>query len=180
MTRSEIVLEELSTSPLFAPALTILTLVVGAGLTLLTTWVIEQSRAKAGKERHHEDRIWDLRRSQYSEIVAYLKTAAAEAGRDADGYFEHQHGPEGYHGSEESLERPRAAWAAWRAAQQTFDASRLIVSPEFDRAFLSIGAALDAVDEHDLPPEIAAAQSKCFSDGYDEILRIARREIASP
>ena len=173
-------MEEFSASPLFTPALTILTLVIGAGLTLLTTWVIEQSRLKAGKERHHEDRIWDLRRSQYSEIVAHLKKAAAEAASDADGYFNHEHGPEGYHGSKESLERPRAAWAAWRAAHETFDASRLIVSSDFDRAFLSIEAALGAVDEHGLPPEIAASQSKCFSEGYDEILRIARREIASP
>lgn len=173
-------MEDQTTAPWIGPLLTILTLVIGAGLTLATTWVIERNRAKTAKERHHEDRIWDLRRSQYSEIVAHLKEAAAEAGRDADGYFNHQYGPEGYDGSKESHERARAAGTAWSAARQTFDASRLIVSPEFDRAFMSIGTALDAMNEDDLPPEIAMAQSKCFSDGYAEILQIARREIASP
>ncbi|WP_308917236.1 hypothetical protein [Jannaschia sp. LMIT008] len=173
-------MEDQTTAPWIGPLLTILTLVIGSGLTLATTWVIERNRAKTAKERHHEDRIWDLRRSQYSEIVAHLKKAAAEAGRDADGYYNHEHGPEGYHGSKESRERARAAWAAWSTAKQTFDASRLIVSPEFDRAFLSIGTALEAVDEHGLPPNIVAMESKCFSDGYEEILRIARREIASP
>jgi hypothetical protein len=173
-------MEEFVASPLFTPAVSVLTLILGAGLTLLTTWAIEWRRAKAAKERHHEDRIWDLRRIQYSEIVAHLKKAADVSRRDADGYYDHEHGPHGYHGSKESLERPRLAWAAWSEAKNTFDASRLIVSPEFARAFEAVAVALNAVDEHDLPPEIAQAQADCFSDGYTRVLRVARSEIASP
>lgn len=152
--------------------------ILGAYLNKRTALSTAKELAEIERFKYTQDRIWDFRKEAYTEILAHLKEASNYAERVRDGYHDEQMHPEAYHGSDRRPKDEAAAWDAWTRCKTAFVANRLTLSEDFTAEFQSLRDALGAIDEHDLPPDIAWAEAECYSAAYPKLLNIALAEIA--
>lgn len=167
----------------------VIVVLIGGGFALLGTFLgaylnkratLSTARELAEIERYKyaQDRIWDFRKESYTAILAHLKQASTYADKVSDGYHDEQSHPETYHGSDARHKETKIAWESWGECKSAFEANRLTLSNAFVAEFQKIKDCLAAIDEYDLPPDIAFAEAQCFSDAYPKLLAVALEEIA--
>lgn len=152
--------------------------ILGAYLNKRATLSTARELAEIERFKYTQDRIWDFRKESYTAILAHLKQASVNADKVSEGYHDELRHPEEYHGSDDRFKGTRATWEAWEECKSEFEANRLTLSNDFVSEFQRLIDALGAIDQYDLPPDIAFAEAECFTDAYPKLLTVALSEIA--
>lgn len=148
--------------------------VIGVAASTITTLLIHRN------ERHKfaRERVWDLRRDAYTIIVAAL----IRANRLADHIDkEYSDDPYGYDASKEMRVATGQYIEAMHQARDAFYANRLMLSDQFAARYDAMIDELNfEVDNPNLvPPEKAEETARIITNGTDDLLGIALKEVVS-
>ena len=131
------------------------------------------------QHRYTAERLWDARKTAYSEILAKLREAHENADKVSQGFSDDELGPHGYFGSDAFLKETAATHRAWKACYSVFNNSEVILSEAFATRFQEIVSCMARIDPYMDPPEIAWQQEECLTEAYSELLSLAKEELQS-
>ena len=151
--------------------------------TFLGFWLNGRTAIRVSKleqRRYTVERLWDARKSAYSEILAKLSEARENADRVNQRFNDDELGPHGYFGTEAFREETAATHRAWNACYSMFSSSELILSEAFAKTFREIVSCIASIDPYMDPPEIAWQQAECFTKAHSELMSLAKEELQPP
>jgi len=148
--------------------------VLGAAASTITTVIIHRNE----RHKYARERVWDLRRDAYTTIVAAL----VKANRLADHMDrEYSDDPHGYNASKEMRVATGQYIEAMHQARDAFYANRLMLSDQFAARYDAMIGQLsfEAGNPNLVPPEQAEETARIITNGTDDLLSIALKEVVS-
>jgi hypothetical protein len=146
--------------------------VIGGGITALTTWAI----AREERNKHKRERIWDLRRDAYMKIVASMVQAARLMEHINENY---QSDPHGYDASEDTKQALSEFIESFKDARAVYTSNALLISKLFSEKFENIHDDISIIRANDnlIPPESSNKAWLAIDKGCGELLSIAKAEV---
>lgn len=164
----------------------IITIIGTLAGTILGTHLSKKSSVSAAKElaeleriKYTHDRLWDARKDTYAAMLASIASVRRSAQSLYNGYFDDEDGlpPEAFCGTPHWGKINTQLWNGWRECQAEFDRGRLIFSDDFIARFETLAGAVYG-EEDDNPPDRASDTVDALNLASDDLLKIARAEIA--
>lgn len=157
--------------------------------TILVTWFgsqLSQRQAERAAKRQAErddrqfraQRLWDARKEAYAEILKYCRQWYMEWYAMDYQFNDEESDPHTYHGSKSEVAAKRRSSEAVSARNDAFDANMLVLSDDFIVAFMRLREEAKGISDFD-PPIFAAGMCAYSKKVFDELLEIARRELAN-
>lgn len=149
--------------------------IVGGAISSLTALGI----ARMERKKYARERLWELRREGYTQILASLIPASNIAKHISD---EYERNPHGYDASD----RMRAAMEQFdenlRASRAAFHSYRLVVSASFADDFIKMEWGLREIAENPnlIPPEAAELMASLLKSTMVATLSQALNELEIP
>lgn len=126
--------------------------VIGGLISSLTTWLLQLGE----RRKYRRERSWDLRREAYTLIIGSLDRARALLAYIETGFAEN---PEGFDGSEHERRASTQMIEQMQASRFAYHAQRLVLSRPFIERYDAYLAAMDDVQNANLPPPEKAEQA---------------------
>ena len=105
---------------------------LGGVLALAGVWITQKAT--------RSNRVWELRKENYTIILKRLKEASERAAIVDDGYNSGEYGlgPHDYFNSPDRTEQEKAAYNTWKSCRETFDANCFILLRQVPCSFRTV------------------------------------------
>lgn len=166
----------------------ILTALIGAVVLLGATWLgaylnrkgaVETARQLIEVEhrKYAQSRLWDAKKDAYTDIVAQFNAIDKDLDGTVDRLFDPDYDPQPYIDSDEYVQDNTAFWRRINTLWTTIKNNGLILSDDFQAAFVQWNVELIDYDAEDEARKIATVQSKATKKYIPIIVKIAKAEL---
>lgn len=138
----------------------------------------ERERLAMAPVTHGREKIWEHRREAYSAIIGKMHLFVREADDICDSFHSGEIDPQAFWHSPGYDDARKKVTNAFKATRDLFDEARLTLSSEFEARYIQMRTEIYDSDEDADPPSQVIDNLKSAQTAYDDLLAIAKREIA--
>lgn len=152
--------------------------VLGSVLNGNNARALERERLTMAPVTHGREKIWEHRREAYSAIIGKMHLFVKEANEMVDCFTDGEMEVWAFYQSKGWHDHRKAVTGAFKETRNLFDEARLIISADFEARYIQMRTEIYEIDDENDPVINAMDSARSAQTAYDDLLEIAKREIA--
>lgn len=138
----------------------------------------DRERLAMAPVTHGREKIWDHRREAYSAIIGKMHLFVKETDEMVECFTDGEMEPMAFYRSQGWHDHRKAVTDAFKETRNLFDQARLIISSDFEARYIQMRTEIYELDDENDPVVNAMDSANSAQTAYDDLLAIAKREIA--